>query len=158
MSDDGSRLQLRRALGRFATGVTVITAAGDDGHRVGVTVNSFTSVSMDPPLILWCLDLTAPSLPVFRAASHFCINVLSAAQRELCDRFARASDDKFDGLHVSAGLGDAPRFSDCLARFECARHAEHGGGDHAIFVGRIERFDAVAGPPLIFFGGGFPYH
>ncbi len=155
MSDDGSPQQLRRALGRFATGVTVITASAGGGLRVGVTANSFTSVSLTPPLVLWCLDLTAPSLPVFRSASHFCINVLSVAQEDLCHRFAQASDDKFDGLDVTAGLGEVPRFSDCLARFECARYAEHDGGDHAIFVGRIERFNAVPGQPLIFFDGRF---
>ena len=158
MSDDDPARELRGALASFATGVTVMTAMSPDGLRVGVTANSFASVSMDPPLILWCLDLTAPSLPVFRAASHFCVNVLGADQHALCHRFAQASEDKFDGLELTEGLGAAPRFAGCLARFECSVHAEHDGGDHAIFVGCVERFDTGQGEPLIFFAGEFPYN
>lgn len=158
MSDGDPARALRGALGSFATGVTVMTAAAAGGRRVGVTANSFASVSLDPPLVLWCLDLTAPSLPVFRAASHFCVNVLGIDQHALCRRFAQASEDKFGGLEITEGLGGAPRFAGCLARFECTVHAEHDGGDHAIFIGRVERFETGQGRPLIFFGGGFPYN
>lgn len=152
--------RLRRALGQFATGVTVVTAAAPASGqtvdtRVGVTINSFASVSLDPPLVSWCLDRAASSLPAFRDASHFCVNVLSHRQQAICDRFAATSGNKFDGLDFSPGLGGAPRFADCLAWFECARHAEFDGGDHVILLGRVERFEAQPGDPLIFFRGSF---
>ena len=160
MNNDAPRL--RRALGQFATGVTVVTAPGPSGPgtatgtAAGVTINSFTSVSLDPPLVLWCLDRTASSLPLFRDAGHFCINVLSDRQKHLCERFAATGGNQFDGLDFAPGLGGAPRFEGCLAWFECARHAGFDGGDHAILLGRVERFGIGAGSPLVFFDGAFP--
>lgn len=146
-------LGLRNAMGMFATGVTVITTRCADGTLAGFTANSFSSVSLDPPLILWSLGLHAPSLHAFEACSHFAINVLSASQAELSQRFATSGIDKFAGLEWREGLGGAPLIADCLATFECAREACHPGGDHKIFVGRVERLARQDGEPLVFFGG-----
>ena len=156
MNNDAPRL--RRALGQFATGVTVVTAApaDADGAQVGVTINSFTSVSLDPPLVLWCLDRAASCVSAFRTAEHFCINVLNRDQRHLCDRFAATTGDKFTGLDVGVGVGGVPLLAGCLAWFECARHDAFDAGDHTVILGRVIRFSAEPGQPLVFFAGGFP--
>lgn len=143
----------RDALGNFATGVTVITAKGPDGALAGVTANSFNSVSLDPPLVLWSLDCNSPSLKIFEGATHFCVHILSETQNDLCMRFAKSGDDKFSGVEFAEGLGGVPLFDGCLARFECRSVAHHDGGDHVIIVGEVERFEASGGDPLIFFRG-----
>jgi len=142
-------LELRRALGHFATGVTVVTAR--DGPRpVGLTVNSFVSVSLDPPLVLWGLRLASPLYGVFRRCSTFAVNILSSRQVELSRRFATPEIDRFEGLSTFEGLDGVPLLPGCVASFECRREQGHVAGDHAIFIGRVERFTASErGHPLV---------
>lgn len=145
--------EFRNAMGNFATGVTIITAKGPDGSLVGVTANSFTSVSLDPPLVLWNLDKSSPSVGILEASSHFCVHILSDRQSEMCMTFAKSGADKFSTVEHSEGLGGAPLFEDCLARFECKNVVHHDGGDHIIIVGEVERFETNEGDPLLFFRG-----
>ena len=144
---------LRAALAGFPTGVTVVTARTREGRRVGVTVNSFCSVSLEPPLLLWCLSRTAPSRVVFSVASHFAIHVLAAGQGRLSRRFSRAAQDKFSGLELGEGLGGAPRLAGVVALFECRRTGLHEAGDHDIILGRVERFRHFRRRPLVFHAG-----
>lgn len=148
-------LALRAALGRFATGVSIITCLDDAGARVGLTANSFSALSLDPPLVLWSLRVASPSLPAFESASHFAVNVLAETQVELSRRFATplAGQRKFDEGAWAAGLGGAPVLAGCAAVFECERIAAHEGGDHRIFIGRVLRLADLAIAPLIFQGG-----
>lgn len=143
----------RDALGGFATGVTVITACSEDGRRVGLTASSFNAVSLDPPLVLWSLDRQAESLPIFRDVGHYAVNVLAADQMALSQRFARPVEDKFVGLDYHEGLGHAPLFEGCVARFECRNANRHDGGDHLIFVGEVARFELFDRPALLYHGG-----
>lgn len=144
----------RDALGSFPTGVTVVTARGPSGESVGVTANSFNSVSLDPPLLLWSLDKGARSLPVFRSAEYFAVNVLSADQSELSVRFANRRDDKFAGVEVDDGAGGCLLIEGCVARFQCRTEQIIDGGDHVIFVGRVVSFDHdVEAPSLAFYRG-----
>ncbi|WP_433256554.1 flavin reductase family protein [Streptosporangium sp. CA-135522] len=146
---------LRDALGQFATGVAVVTTAAPDGARAGVTVNSFTSVSLDPPLVLWCLSKRAPSAPVFLRAGRFAVNVLAAGQDHLSQRFARPLPDKFAGVEVRPGPGGVPMLAGTLAGFACRTVSTHDGGDHLIFVGEVGRFRWSEGEPLVFHAGGY---
>lgn len=144
----------RRALGSFPTGVTVVTARAPSGEIVGVTANSFNSVSLDPPLVLWSLDKEARSLPVFRTAGFFAVNVLGAGQSDLSKRFARPQDDKFDSVEVDSGAGGCPLLTGCVARFQCRTEQTIDGGDHVIFVGRVLEFDHdTEAPALAFYRG-----
>ncbi len=147
----------RAALGCFATGVTVITARGADGRRVGLTVNSFSSVSLDPPLVLWNLSVHAPSLPVFCAAGHFAVNVLAADQRHLARHFAKSADDKFTGADavLRDGLGGAPLLDGVAALFECRNAERYYGGDHVIFLGAVENYRFTEKQPLVFCRGDY---
>jgi flavin reductase (DIM6/NTAB) family NADH-FMN oxidoreductase RutF len=145
----------RDALGLFATGITIVTTRARTGEPVGLTVNSFNSVSLDPPLVLWSLMLGSPSEEAFRAASHYVVHVLGDHQQALSNRFAGSREQRFSGLEMRDGLGGAPLIDDCLARFECRNDIQYAGGDHLIFVGRVERFERSAGKPLIYFGGGY---
>ena len=146
----------RRALGTFPTGVTILSTLDADGRPCGMTISSFNSVSLDPPLILWSLALNSPSLATFRNASHYAVNVLAADQQSLSNRFASRLDDRFEGVEVSAGLSGTPLLEGCCAWFECRHEAIYPGGDHLIFVGRVERFSHQAGhPPLLFHGGAY---
>ncbi|WP_044870539.1 p-hydroxyphenylacetate 3-hydroxylase reductase component [Pseudomonas sp. LFM046] len=145
----------RRALGNFATGVTVVTATAPDGTRVGVTANSFNSVSLEPPLILWSIDKRSSSLAVFEQASHFAVNILAADQIDLSNQFARPRDDKFDGVAVESGIGGAPLLPDCAARFECEMHQRVEGGDHWILIGKVVRFDDFGRSPLLYHQGAY---
>lgn len=146
--------EFRGALGRFATGIAVVAATTPEGEAIGLTVSSFNSVSLDPPLILWSLSLDSPNLLAFRNASHYSVNILAADQREISDRFASRRGDRFAGLAWTAGLGDAPLIAGCCAWFECANEAQYPGGDHLIFVGHVERFAlGQADSPLIFHSG-----
>ncbi len=146
-------LVLRAALGQYATGVAIVATLDGNGRPVGLTVNSFASVSLDPPLVLWSLALTSAALPAFKACSHFAVNVLAAGQKELSIRFATTGLDRFAGLAWMPGLGGAPLLDDCCAHFECRNETRHEGGDHLIFIGRVERFDHAEHPPLVFHGG-----
>lgn len=144
----------RNALGHFATGVTIVTARSNEGVPVGVTINSFSSLSLDPPLVLWSLTKTAKSFPVFSTATHFAVHVLAADQQALSERFASSSIAKFDHIASVDGLGNAPLLSGCAATFECAMDRCLEGGDHKILIGRVDRFkvnpDAL---PLLFHRG-----
>ncbi len=145
---------LRNALGRFATGIAIVTAIDPDGHPIGLTVNSFSAVSLNPALVLWCLDNGSHSLAAFSKASHHAINILAADQQDLSNRFATWPTDRFAGLPWQPGLGGAPVFPGCCATFEVANETAHAGGDHTIFIGRVERFAESADlEPLLFAGG-----
>jgi flavin reductase (DIM6/NTAB) family NADH-FMN oxidoreductase RutF len=147
---------LRSTLGSFATGVTVITARAPGGEPIGLTISSFNSVSLDPPLILWSLSLSSPNLEAFRSASHYAVNVLAAEQQWLSNRFAARGNDRFADLPQRPGLGGAPLIEGCCAWFECANEAQYPGGDHLIFVGHVERFAQGDAPsPLIFHNAGY---
>jgi flavin reductase (DIM6/NTAB) family NADH-FMN oxidoreductase RutF len=143
-------LELRKALGQFATGVTVVTARAADGAPVGLTVNSFTSVSLDPPLILWCLGQDSASFDTFRLAEAHMINVLAADQLDVAKRFASRGADRFAGLRWSPTDTGLPRLDGCIAWFECAIRSRYEEGDHLVLVGRIESFEVARGKPLIF--------
>jgi flavin reductase (DIM6/NTAB) family NADH-FMN oxidoreductase RutF/DNA-binding MarR family transcriptional regulator len=145
--------EYRRALGQFATGVTIVTCRAEDGTPVGMTANSFSSVSLDPPLVLWSLDRRTRSFPHFAAAERFGFSVLSQEQVELSNRFAQHGADKFDGVDWTEGLGGVPLMPEPAATFECRRHAVFDGGDHLVIVGRVERFVRAERPGLVFHGG-----
>jgi flavin reductase (DIM6/NTAB) family NADH-FMN oxidoreductase RutF len=146
---------LRRALGRFATGVTVITTRSRQGKPEGLTANSFSSVSLDPPLVLWSLRKRAPSLESFRHSGFFAVNVLGAHQHAYCKHFATPSPDKFVSIPHETGLGGCPVLEDSLACFECSTHSVVEGGDHLIFIGQVKRAVHRDGEPLIFSAGSF---
>lgn len=146
---------LRRAFGQYATGVTVVTARGEDGHRVGVTANSFTSVSIDPPLVLWCPAKTTPSLQVLRESTHFAVNVLASDQHDLSRQFATPSDDKFAGVSTTEGTHGVPLIDGAVASFECRTVDFVEAGDHVICIGEVEKYDVAGGEPLVFHAGGY---
>ena len=145
---------LRNALGRFATGIAVVTAIDPDGRPVGLTVNSFSAVSLNPPLVLWCLDNGSQNLAAFSQASHHAINILAADQQDISNRFASWPADRFAGLDWQAGIGGAPLLAGCCASFEVANETRHAGGDHSIFIGRVEKYSESTGlEPLLFHAG-----
>lgn len=145
---------LRDALGSFATGVTVVTCVDGDGNPAGLTVNSFTSVSLDPPLLLVCLAKRARSAAALRAAEHFAVNVLQTGQQPASIRFATRDEDRFGTTPWSTGETGAPLLMESLAVFECERHAIYDGGDHDILLGKVIRasFDPTLDPLLYFRG------
>jgi 4-hydroxyphenylacetate 3-hydroxylase, reductase component len=145
----------RRALGNFATGVTVVTAATSSGRKVGVTANSFNSVSLDPPLILWSIDKRSSSHEVFEEASHFAVNVLAADQIDLSNNFARPKDDRFADIEYDPGEGGSPVFADCSARFHCEKFQQVDGGDHWIMIGKVVAFDDFGRSPLLYHQGAY---
>jgi 3-hydroxy-9,10-secoandrosta-1,3,5(10)-triene-9,17-dione monooxygenase reductase component len=147
--------QLRKALGTFTTGVTIVTTHGEDGKDYGLTANSFNSVSMDPPMVLWSLGKKSSSLAVFSAADHFAVHVLAANQESISNRFAKSGSDKFAGHTVGRGHGHVPLLDGCSARFECRVVHQYEGGDHIIFVGEVMNFDSFSRPPLVFHGGNY---
>lgn len=142
----------RAALGAFTTGVTVVTTHGEQGD-VGLTANSFNSVSLDPPMVLWSLGKSASSLPAFKTAQHFAVHILSEDQQELSNRFATRGIDKFAGIDVMRGPDDVPLLNDCAARFVCRTEYQYEGGDHIIFVGEVLDFSHRDQSPLLFHGG-----
>ena len=146
---------LRDVLGSFVTGVTVVTTIDTDGTRWGLTANSFSSLSLDPPLIVWSQSLNARSHLVFRRADRFAINILAEDQIDLANRFASRSPDKFEGVATVAGLGDVPLIDGTLAVLECVRESIFPGGDHVLFVGRVERMASRPLRPLAFGQGGY---
>ena len=144
----------RGALGMFATGVTIVTARRADGTLVGLTANSFNSVSLEPPLVLWSLSRAAGSMPVFERGSHYAINILAASQHALAERFASKAVDRFSDVAFSEGAGGAPVLDGAAAVFECFNRSQYEEGDHVIFVGEVERCSWRPGvAPLIFPGG-----
>ena len=146
---------LRHALGAFPTGVTIVTARAANGEDVGLTVNSFNSVSLEPPLILWSLAKTSSSMAAFQEAKTFAVHVLAASQEDLATRFATKSIDRFEGLDLVRGAGDAPLLPGSAARFECRKTFAYEGGDHVIFVGEVLEFERTDRPVLAFHGGKF---
>ncbi|WP_028007151.1 flavin reductase [Solimonas flava] len=149
--------EFRKALGTFATGVTIITTRTADGAPVGLTANSFNSVSLSPPLVLWSLANSSASLEIFRKAEHWAVHVLATDQEELSARFARRGIDKFAGLDVDTGQGGVPLLRGCAARFECRTAFQYEGGDHLIFVGEVLAFDRAESAPLVFHGGRYAH-
>ncbi|QUS35674.1 flavin reductase family protein [Falsirhodobacter algicola] len=149
--DAADTRRLRDALGRFATGVTVVTIAGPDGP-MGMTANSFASVSLDPPLVLWSPARSSGRFEHFAKAKHYAIHVLSAEQVALCPAFSRGGS-AFGGLDVTMNEQGVPLLDGALARFECEQHATHEGGDHLIVVGRVTKVTLREGEPLLFAGG-----
>ncbi len=140
----------------FATGVTIVTARGADGQLVGLTANSFNSVSLQPPLVLWSLARTAASLAAFATGSHYAINVLAADQKTLAERFAARGVDRWAGVEHAPGVSGAPVLAGAAATFECFNRSRYEEGDHVIFVGEVERCGHRAGvPPLLYHGGRF---
>ena len=146
---------LRSALGQFATGVTIVTARDDEGRLVGLTANSFSSVSLNPPLVLWSLVVHSPNLHIFQEASHFAVNVLGRDQEDLARHFAKPAEDKFAGIPFRAGRGGAPVLDGVLAHFECRNAYRYYGGDHVIFLGAVEAYTYGTGEPLLFSRGKF---
>jgi 3-hydroxy-9,10-secoandrosta-1,3,5(10)-triene-9,17-dione monooxygenase reductase component len=145
--------QFRAALGTFTTGVTIVTTCDSTPHDIGLTANSFNSVSLDPPMVLWSLAKSSLSLAAFLQAQYFAVHVLSDRQQALSERFARRGVDKFSGLQLERGFGGIPLLEGCAARFECRTAFRHEGGDHEIFVGEVLRFNHFGRPPLVFHSG-----
>ena len=147
--------EFRRALGMFATGVTIVTTTAADGTPVGITANSFNSVSLDPPMVLWSLANNARSLSAFSDSTHWNVHILSNEQEALSNRFARAGEDKFNGLEMDTQPSGAPLLPGCSARFQCKNAFKYDGGDHTIFVGEVVQYDSCALPPLLYVTGGY---
>ncbi len=149
--------ELRDVLGSFVTGVTIITTLDEDGTPHGLTANSFSSVSLDPPLVLWSQAVSAPSHPVFRNSDRFSVSILAQDQIDLSNKFARSAagpgQSKFDGVKLRKGLGGVPLIEDCAASLECRLIAVYPGGDHVVYLGQVDRIERSNRPPLGFYGG-----
>jgi flavin reductase (DIM6/NTAB) family NADH-FMN oxidoreductase RutF/DNA-binding MarR family transcriptional regulator len=150
-----SAREFRDALSSFATGVTVVTCLDANGDPVGATASSFNSVSMDPPLILWSITKTAYSADAFINAKHFVVNVLSAEQIDISNKFARSGIDKFADVVVEQGIGGVPVLPGTITRFECEAWATYDGGDHEIIVGQVKGMRSTAGSGLVFYRGAY---
>jgi flavin reductase (DIM6/NTAB) family NADH-FMN oxidoreductase RutF len=147
------RRDYRRALGQFATGVTVVTARARNGRKIGLTVNSFTSVSLDPPLVLWSLSREATDFAEFSAATHFAINVLASNQHHLSRQFSATDADKFAGVESVEGPAGCPLLPGATAQFVCRKTQEYDGGDHVIILAQVEEYKWRQGEPLVFHSG-----
>ena len=143
----------RNALGQFATGVTVITGLAPSGERVGITVTSFNSLSLDPPLILWSLGRDGGSFSCFQIGAPFAVNVLAGDQRALAERFASVGIPKFEGVETHVRRDKVPLIAGCAAYFECQVEARHPGGDHDIVIGRVRALSNIGSDPLVFHKG-----
>jgi flavin reductase (DIM6/NTAB) family NADH-FMN oxidoreductase RutF len=146
-------LGLRRSLGRFATGVTVVTCCAPDGRPCGITANSFSSVSLEPPLVLWNIAKVSNSLQAYLSAEHFAIHVLKAGQQHIAEHFSRTDHTRYNGIEHTLSRKNVPILPGVLARFDCRTREIHDGGDHHIIVGEVEAHTAADGAPLLFFGG-----
>ncbi|MCH8202722.1 MAG: flavin reductase family protein [Proteobacteria bacterium] len=155
LEDGKSRRALRDCLGNFATGVAVITTLGDEGRAVGLTVNSLTSLSLDPPLVLWCLDRQSECTELFAPGHHFAVNILGAGQELLARRFSNEAKDRFKDVPVLDGTGGSPLIKGAVSILECTVTAVEDGGDHLIIVGRVRRCHDHQGPALMFHKGSF---
>lgn len=148
--------EYRRVLGHFATGVTVITTCDAGGRPAGLTANAFASVSIDPPLVLVCVERSAETHGLIARAGHFAVNVLADSQETLARRFAEKDRERrFEGVAWRAQATGAPVLDDVLAWIDCRVHAEMEGGDHTIFIGAVAAADALEGAPLLFYRAGF---
>lgn len=143
----------RNALGQFPTGVTVVTTLDAEGNKIGMTANSFSSVSLDPMLVLWSIARSSKAFDAFTQAEHFAIHILNAQQKQVSSQFASNCDDRFAGVETVAGHGGIPLLTDYSAVFQCKLEQRYEGGDHVILVGRVVDFDNRALPPLIFHAG-----
>ncbi|WP_018605442.1 flavin reductase family protein [Uliginosibacterium gangwonense] len=143
----------RRTLGMFATGIAVITARARDGKPIGLTISSFNSVSLEPPLIVWSLANNSTLREELENCSHYAINVLAKNQQDISNLFASKAEDRFAKLTWEDGLGGAPVLEGCCAVFEVRNTQRYPGGDHVIFIGEVERCDKAEHEPLVFFGG-----
>ena len=153
MTNEINTKKLRQALGQCATGVTIVTTSGQDDEPAGITANSFSSVSLEPPMVLWSLAKSARSKNVFEAAEYFCVHVLGADQQELSERFACRGKDKFGDLEWTRGLGSVPLLSEYVARFQCRNASQYSVGDHIVFVGEILQYEEMDKRPLVVHGG-----
>lgn len=147
----GTQRQFRQVLGQFATGVTIVTAQTPVGP-IGMTANSFSSVSMDPPLVMWCPAKSSARLPAFQAANHFAIHVMGLEDRQIAESFAKSGTD-FDGVDLKISPHGVPLLENCLARFECETHAIHEAGDHLIILGQVLSASHREGDGLAFCQG-----
>ena len=147
--------EFRQALGQFATGVCLVTVNDPELGPLATTVNSFSSVSLEPPLVLWSIQNTSDHLKVYSECTHFGISVLSAEQADLSGHYAKRGGHQALAEHFSEGASGEPKLLGALAHFTCATHAVHPGGDHQIIVGEVVSFESVAGEPLVFFAGGY---
>ena len=151
-----STTQFRDALVTFATGVTIVTARAPDGALVGLTANSFNSVSLDPPLVLWSLARRASTMPALSTGSHYAINILASDQKALAEQFAGRADGRWANVDFSEGVTGAPLLTGAAAAFECFNRSQYEEGDHVIFVGEVERcFHRAGASPLLYHGGRF---
>jgi flavin reductase (DIM6/NTAB) family NADH-FMN oxidoreductase RutF len=151
-----SQREFRAALGMFATGVTIVTARAATGELIGLTANSFNSVSLEPPLVLWSLARAAGSMPALSAGSHYAINILAADQKVLAERFSAQREGRWAGVAWTEGASGSPLLTGAAATFECFNRSRYEEGDHVIFVGEVERCTHRAGAaPLLFHGGKF---
>ena len=151
-----SQPEFRLCLGMFATGVTIVTARTPAGELVGLTANSFNSVSLNPPLVLWSLSRAASAMSTLSASTHYAINILAADQKELAIRFAGKREDRWTNVQFTQGASGAPLLSGATATFECFNRSRYEEGDHVIFVGEVERCSHQTGAaPLLFHGGRF---
>jgi len=150
------KLTFRKVLGRFATGITVVTGKSKDNIAVGLTVNAFTSLSLAPPLVLFCLDKSTASIHAFNKGDGFALNMLDEDQQELSVKFSSKIEDRFAGVEFDTWDTGVPILSGCLANLECIIDAVHDGGDHLIIVGRVNRIAQVEeGKPLLYFDGAY---
>ncbi len=148
-------IEFRRAAGQFMTGVTIITTVDDEGRPFGLTANSFSSLSLDPPLIVFGLGRNSEAMPAFQDHNGYVVHVLAADQQELGMRFSTKGIDRFDGLHLEVGWGGLPVIPGALATFHCSLEYEYEGGDHVLLVGRVQRLelDVAERPALCYFRG-----
>jgi flavin reductase (DIM6/NTAB) family NADH-FMN oxidoreductase RutF len=149
------RRAFRDTLGQFATGVTILTTLSAAGEPIGMTVNSFSSLSLDPPLILWSVAKTATGFGNFQVGEPFAVNMMSHDQQALSLQMAKSSGDKFQGVAYVRGMGGVPLLTDCVAHLECITEARYPGGDHEIVIGRVRRLFNIGGAPLLFYRGKF---
>lgn len=156
-ADLKSSRHFRNALSAFATGVTIVTTRDATGRDIGLTANSFNSVSLEPPMVLWSLSRQSPNLNAFMAAEHFAVHVLASNQDDLAQRFATRGIDKFAALELQRGPSDIPLLEHCAARFQCRTAYRYEGGDHVIFVGEVLAFDHTERAPLVFHAGQYAF-
>lgn len=145
----------RAVMGRFASGVTIVTAVDDEGTDHGMTVSAFASLSLEPPLVVICIDHVASMHDLLLTAPYFAVNVLTAGQEPLARRFAETGAQRFTGIGFTRGERGLPMLNDVLAHVECRRVAHHDGGDHTIIVGETETAVVREGRPLLYYRGGF---
>jgi 3-hydroxy-9,10-secoandrosta-1,3,5(10)-triene-9,17-dione monooxygenase reductase component len=151
--ENETEMELRRSLGRFATGVTVVTCCAPDGSPRGITANSFSSVSLDPPLVLWNIAKVSNSLHAYLGAERFAIHVLRASQQHYAEHFSRTDHSLYDGVEFEISVDGVPILADVLARFDCTTREVHDAGDHHIIIGEILAHYRAEGAALVFHNG-----